>query len=484
MAERNKKIKLNQKICTIILLASFLAAGNTGILALAKEKQPSKQLQGGVVDYKVEYINANWWEKFNDPILRNYIFKALNENHDLRIATLKVSEFQSLVRESLGKELPQIGIGGNFGRQKTSDNIAMGSFKLHEYTQNAYTFPLTASYELDLWLKNRDKTLSMAKQLESVKYDEKSAYISLTSAVATSYFNAIKLDKLVSLQENIINRRKEILDLTKEKNTYGLCPTTDVINADKALTEAQSSLNDLKKYQSVFLNQLAVLTGQSTDNSLELKRASIDDIQPLTDLPAIINSDVVLKRPDVLSAEAQLQKSRIDVRIARKDFLPNISLTGQFGFNANSLNKVFTWDSYIASIGAGVAESIFTGGQRRARLMGKNVRYQAMFENYQKAILQGFQEVNDSLVAIRYDQQKNNDNLSRIAFEKKNLQLIDTKYKEGAMAYLDTLQYKERLLSLQKEQTVSKTDCLIDSLSLYKAVGAKIEKENKTVEQN
>lgn len=460
------------KLITIFLLTSFISS-NTAAYSADIKNNSSKPLKALIIDNKAEYINKDWWSKFNDPVLTGYIVKAASANHDAKIASLKVQETQALVRESLGKEFPSLGVGAGFSIQKTSD-IDMGPYFIPAYTQNNYLFPLTANYELDLWRKNREKTIGLGKELESAKYDEKSAYISLTASVATTYFNIIRTDKTIRLQKEIVDLRKKILDLTKEKNSEGLCSTFEVLQADKALTEAQTASNDLDKLQKIFLNQLAVLTGNSVDNAAQLKRSQIDDIDLIKDIPITIKSDVVRKRPDILKAEAQLQESKINVDLARKDFLPDFEITGQFGFNSDVLSKSFDWGSYIASGGVNLIQSIFSGGQKMAKLKAQKFRYEQMIENYQQTILKSFQEVNDSLIALKTSIQKDKDNISRVDNENKNLDLINAKYEQGAIAYLDTLQYKERVVSLEKEQIESKTDCLIDSLSLYKAVGGKL----------
>lgn len=466
------------KIIALFLAISFFSTTNIAFSANAQNKNniksASKTLKGGVEDYRFEYINKDWWDKFQDPVLKEYVLKAVTNNYDLKIATLKVQEARSSVQEYFGKEFPSLNFGTDFSRNKSSGNVSMGSFPMPAFTRNTYTLPLTANYELDLWRKNRETTIGKQKELEAVQYGEKAAYISLCSAVAATYLNTISTDKQIGLQDEIVNLRKNILELTRENNKYGLVPTTDVIQADRALTEAESGLNDLKKLQSILLNQLAVLTGDSVENSSSLKRESIDKIDLIKDLPSNIQSEVVQNRPDILKAEAELQKSRIDVSLAKKDFLPSFSITGQFGFNANTFSKVFSWDSYVASIGAGLAESLFSGGQKRARLKGKKYQYQEMLENYQKTILTSFQEVNDSLASLKFDSQKNDDNINRIDLEKQNLDVMSNRYAYGAISYLDLLQYKERIFSLQKEQIQSKTDCLVDSLSLYKAVGGKL----------
>ena len=97
-----------------------------------------------------------------------------------------------------------------------------------------------------------------------------------------------------------------------------------------------------------------------------------------------------------------------------------------------------------------------------------------MLNSYQKTILTSFQEVNDSLASFKFDSKKNNENLDRINLEKDNYVVINNRYAYGAISYLDTLQYKENIYTLEQEQIQSKTDCLIDSLSLYKAAGGSL----------
>jgi multidrug efflux system outer membrane protein len=166
-----------------------------------------------------------------------------------------------------------------------------------------------------------------------------------------------------------------------------------------------------------------------------------------------------------------LQAAALDVKLAKKAFFPSINLTGVAGFNAHSMSSLFDWPSFIMSGTAGIVQPIFSGGQNKARLKMRKYKYEQLIENYQKTILTSVQEINDSLVSIKFDTNRNKNNLKRIKLEESNLQNINYKYEAGAISYLDTLQHKETLLVTQKDQCQSKTDCLIDSISLYKSVG-------------
>lgn len=422
----------------------------------------------------VQYINYQWWDKFNDPILTEYVIKTAHSNYDIKINALKVLEGQEAVKEGVANELPAINFNSTASREKFSGNIPFaGTFSPSYYSTNI-RFPLTVNYEVDIWGKNRNYTKKLKKELEALKYDEKAAFISLTAMTGAAYFNIICIDRQIQIQEELVNIRKEILDLTKINFEYGLSTSTEVSIADKSYTESLSDLENLKKNQGKLLNQLAVLIGLSSENSFELERGSIDNIEILKDLPESISSEIIDQRPDILKAEAELQAAAFDVKIARKNMLPSINLTGFLGFNAYNFSTMFDWKSFIMAMGGGLTQPVFQGGRLKARLKAKTYKYEQMFNSYQKTILTSIQEINDSLVELKTDTTKNQNDIKRVECETKYYNDMTYKYEKGAISYFDTLKYKENLLTLQKEEIQSKTNVLISSLGLYKSVGGKL----------
>ena len=189
-------------------------------------------------DYKFAYINMNWWDNFNDDLLTSYIQKAVLNNYDLKMATINVEEYYQNVKSQFSKELPSATAG--FGP---------GWFKVPGSTSTDINFglPIIVQYEADIFLKNHDKTKSVKKLYEGSKLDERAAYISVASAVGSTYFNIINLDKMISLQEEIVKIRQEIYDLMLASNREGLTSTADTVKANKALVQGQTDLIELKK---------------------------------------------------------------------------------------------------------------------------------------------------------------------------------------------------------------------------------------------
>ena len=358
---------------------------------------------------------------------------------------------------------------GDFGSKK---QYSKNYIPIFTGTIQNYTFPLNASYELDIWRKNRDKTLSEKKRLDAIVYDEKAALISIASEVASVYLNILKIDKDIQLQKEIVDLKNDRLKLVQSRLDAGVTTYDEVIVREKDLTDATVLLNQYENNLGVLKSALAVLIGESPDNIAELKFGNIDNIGSFSNLTDKINSDKILKRPDILKAEAELDKSKIDVNLARKEFLPDITLTGQAGFNSQSFSKVFSSNSLTYGFGANIAELLFSGGNRKAMLKSKKYICDQKRESYQKTIFVSLKEVNDSLLNVKTSSKKNEDYIRKLNFEKDNLKLTYARYEAGAISYLDTLEPKEKLISLKKDQLQSKTDYIIDNFSLYKALGA------------
>ncbi len=461
-----------KKIIVTALLVSFASVNFTPAFAIEdKSAAQPKQFKSMVKknkkvsdDYKFAYVNLNWWENFDDDILKSYIEKAIINNYDLKMATLNVDEYYQNVRAQLASELPSVTAG--FGP---------GLIKMPGMTKTTMNFgvPMVVQYEADIFLKNRNKTQSAKKLYEGSKMDERAAYIAVASAVGASYFNIVTLDKVIDLQEQIVSLRKDIYDLMLARNKEGLTSTADTIKANKSLVQGQTDLIELKKQREQQLHQFCVLIGESPENSDSIERTSLDNINYELAVPSQIPSEIIMNRPDYMKAELMVEKAGIDVKIARKEFLPSINILGGGLFNANDLGSMFTTKNMLLGVAGGIMAPIFTGGSLIANLRMKKAAYERVLQNYYKTNLTSIQEVNDALVASRLDKDKMSRTLKQYNLEKSEYGYNEHKYDQGTISKLDLIQYQENLLSIEKLVSQQKVECMLDAISLYKAAGSK-----------
>ncbi len=450
------------KILKILLTLFILLC--TVSLADAKTKSNSNE------NYRLEYLNLDWWQKYNDPVLTDYISTAFKNNQDLKIATLNVKQSEQVVKMAFAGQLPQVGFQGDVFRDFRSANVKLGDVIVKDYSQSNFFLPLTMSYEVDIWGENYLKTKSFKKQLEMVKQNERASYISLTSAVASEYFNLVKLDKLIKNQQELVKLQTEIVRLEDLKYKNGLCPITELMDEKQLLTQLQEELNVYIDKRIIVGRALGVLTGER-EKDLSLMPRSDYSIITLLPLPDSINAEVIQYRPDFMKAEEYIQKIGIDVKVAKRDFLPKFILYGQAGFSAYNLTNIFGNHTFKSLVGFMPSIDLFTGGAKMARLRYNKLELEKAQQIYEKTILSSIQEVNNSLGGALTRELNYNESVKRYNLENDKFNLAQKKFDIGAKSNLEMMKDKEKLLVAEKDKVNSQVNYLISTLNIYKAVG-------------
>ena len=416
----------------------------------------------------INELNIEFFNRFNDENLNSYIQQALNNNHDLKKAEHVVEQYRQQVKYSLGKELPSFSVGANYLGIKVPE---LDNFQLKD---NAFILPFIANYEADLLLKNRDKTKAVKKSYEAAKSDEKAIYLALLSDVATVYTNILQYDELIEKQAKVLKNQEEILERSNKKFECGVISTTELNNAKKNVETVRSSLEKLKKERETAMMQLAVLTGNSSLNISEMKFGTLENFEYSGEIPEEISSEVIFARPDVKASEAKLEKAKIDVRVARKEFFPRFNIVGIWAFNTIAPGTFFSWESSLAAILAGATQDIFKGGMKVANLKIQKAKYEELFEDFNQTNLEAVKEVNTALCIIKHDKQIEENTKNELKLETEIFSNAQRKISQGVISEPEYLAEENRLISTQTDYAQAKTQRIVNYFTLYKAVGGQL----------
>ncbi len=452
-------------ILSIFMLLCIVFQGYSPALAFRSKKNESN-----INNYnqKLDYININWWCNFNDPYLRDYIVKAITNNHNLRKTSWQVEEYRNFVRYTFGKELPTLSVSPLYNGLNSP--AYMGS----EISQNAFILPFFMRYEADLLAKNRDATKSQQKEYQATQFDEQSAYLSTASIVATAYINILNLDKRIILQKKNLKNAQEILDRNTKRFNRGVLSAIDLNTSTEEVKTSENTLITMQKLRQKLINEFAVLIGESPCNICDLKFGKIETFEYLGQSPQCIDSDVIFSRPDVLAAEKRLEEAKINIRIARKDFFPRFNIIGIYSFNTIGEGNFFGWRASFATLIAAATQDIYFGGRKLANLKIKKAQYEQFFETYNQTNLTAVKEVNDSLYFIKKDTEWVNNNKIKLKKEEDNYIRAKKQFKYGTISYTDLLEKELELIKIEQNYYDSKTTLLVSYLTLYKAVGGKL----------
>lgn len=417
---------------------------------------------------RLDYMNMDWWKNYNDEVLINHFQTLYVNNHDLRIAALKTKQAEENIRLAGANQLPQLGFDGSVSRVFRGPRTQFGSVVIPKYIQNEIFLPLNASYEIDIWGQNYLNRKSAKKQAEIAKQQERAAYIYITSSFAADYYNLIKMDELERNLLKIIDLQKNIVSMTEKKYNSGLASINEVLDEKQILVNFEKDLNKLKENKKILNDEAVVLLGLNTDKAIELS-----DYQSISfpQTPETLSTTIIQFRPDLISSEDYVKKSGIDVRVARRDFLPKFILYGNLGFNAYKWNRMFAGETFLANAGIAPRWDIFTGGIKMARYRINKYEYKKAVESYEKTVLTSIQEVNDALAEAKTTKANLIKSDEDYSIEKEKHILAEKQFSIGDSSMLDEMKSEVNLYVAKQRNIAAKIDNVISSISLYNAVG-------------
>lgn len=449
-----KKLKL-------IILLICLTLMPTQTFAKTKNIQDNNDLQ---------YMNLTWWQKFNDQKLNDYLMTIYKNNPDLKIATIKNKQSQQVMKQAFANQLPQLYFNDTMQREFTGSTQRFGEVVIPDYNQAHYILPLTMSYEVDLWGENYLKTKSLKKQIEMTTQDERASYISISSNFASNYYTLVGIDKLIQNQKDLLEIEQNIVNLEEQKYNSGLCPIAEVLSEKQSLTQMQERLNSLEERQDIVVNQLITQLGDRMLTKID--RSNYDSISAIP-TPNEISTEYIGNRPDVQKAELYIQKTGIDIKVARRDFLPKFRVYGQIGFNSYDWCRMFAPHTFLSTAGVAPSLDLFTGGYKKAVLKYNKLEYEKALQIYEKAILTSIQELNDAMMSIKTANSNYEKSKERFNLEKEKLDLSNNQYKIGGRAKLDNMKDQQNILIVEEDMVTNNINRVISTINLYKATGGK-----------
>ncbi len=416
-------------------------------------------------DSRLEYANMDFWQKFCDDILIQYIVCALVNNYNLKSLRARINEVRASKNIEISKQFPSFSVGANYLGLK----IPRVAIPFQGFRDNAFALPFIANWEIDLFGKRKNKIDMAHLDINSAIYNEKGASIALASEVAGIYFNISNLNSQIEIQNRVIQNKKEKLKRVQKSFDNGVLGVQALNNAKKEIEYEEITLNDYKKQRQGFILNLAYLTGEAPDCIKDYEFSRLESIEFRGQIPDCINSDVTINRPDVLQKEADLKKAKIDITLARKEFLPNINVFGVLMFS--TLTPNFRWDGAVANLLAGATENIFSGGRRIFNLKAKKFAYERLFNDYLEADLAALKEINEALYQLKTDTKSYNSNLKALNFEEDNFIRVSNSYRYGVSNRLEKLDADNNFLYEKSKVLNSKVQKFADLISLFKATG-------------
>jgi len=414
--------------------------------------------------------DSKWFEVFRDRKLQDLIHEALAHNYDLRESIARID----LARANLGlarsEQYPQIYGGAEIvtvGRSRD------GELTLPQPLGKSRTFGSVLlnllTFELDIWGRLRKQTQAARADLLATEEARKAILTTVVADVATSYFALRELDVELEIARRTLESRQESLRIILLRAERGVTNNLELRQAEELVYAAREVIPRTELAIEQQENFLSVLIGRHPGPIARGLELTEQEMPP--EVPAGLPSELLVRRPDIRSAEQSLLAAGARIEVARKAYLPRISLSGFLGFESASLSDLFKPSRAVWGFVPQVTQPIFTGGRLKSNIRFTQAQRDLLLVDYERTIQTAFRDVSDSLIAYSKTKEIRAERVLLVRTLRDRSRLAYLRYNGGVSNLLEALDADRELFDAELSLAQARRDELLTVVQLYKALG-------------
>ncbi|NML27603.1 efflux transporter outer membrane subunit [Zoogloea dura] len=456
-----------------LLAAALTAAALSGCALGPDYVRPAEQVglpaayteQAALPTADTPALAGRWWSLFGDPQLDTLVDQALVSSPDARSAAARIEEGDALLRQVNAALLPQVDANAGVSRSRTILPNANPPSGLVRTTDK---LGLSTSFELDIWGKLRRASEAARAQALGTRYASETVSLSLAASVTQAYLNLRAIDAQLLAVRDSVSSQARSTQLARIRFDSGYVSQLDVQQAEGALATYTAAQLQLEKSRALAENLIGLLVGQPGLRIAagDLARLPVPPVPP-TGLP----SALLEGRPDVRKAETDLIAANAKIGVAKAALFPSITLTGSYGRESRELSDLFSPAAMVWSVGAGLTQPIFEGGRLRAQVDQISAQQKQSLESYRKTVQTAFREVNDALVAVRFNGEAEDAYSTALKAAQSALKLAQARYDSGYSPFLEVLSAQRTANDATVAWVQNRQARLSSSVDLFKALG-------------
>lgn len=405
-----------------------------------------------------------WQDFIRDERLHKVIELALANNRDLRIIALNVEKARALYGVQRAELFPTVAARAS----NTASDVRGGMSTTHSYTAQL----AMASYELDFFGRVRNLTEQALQSYLQSEDAQRTAQGSLIAEVAMAWLTLSADRAQLTLQEETLKSQEESFRLVEESYKYGAASQLDYEQARTTVAAARAQIASYVRAVAQARNALELLVGAKVDEALLPETLVLDSTLPAS-MPEGVPSEVLLNRPDIMSAERGMISANANIGVARAAFFPSISLTAATGSTGGAmhLSDLFAKGTGIWNFAPSISLPIFTGGANLANLRAAEASQQIAAATYEKSIQTAFREVADALATEGTVERELAARRDYAEAAGRAYELSNSRYKHGAAAYTEVLDAQRAKVSADQQLIAAELARASSMVTLYKALG-------------
>ncbi len=419
--------------------------------------------------------SASWWTSFNDAELDSLIGRAAKSNLDLRVAEARLRQARAIRGGAAAELWPAFSADGSADRAKQSEHQPLiGSLPLppsFPFEYSVYQAGFDASWEIDVFGGKRRALEASTADWQAAIEARNDALVSLLAEVARNYVELRGTQLRLGIAHRDLKLQEEELELTRARLQGGVATDLDVTRSAALLDGVRAAIPPLETEQRAAMYALAVLLAKQPGELLDelSPPAALPIVPPI--IPIGLPSELLRRRPDVRRAERQLAAETARIGVAKSEWFPKFSLTGDIGAESTKTSNWFDAGSRFWTIGPSLQWNVFDFGRVRAQVRAQTAVQDAALASYQKAVLVSLEEAENAVIGYAQEQIRHQALAESLAENRRSLELAESLYDHGRVNFLDVLDARRALYQADDQMAVSDQSIALDLIALYKAMG-------------
>lgn len=425
-----------------------------------KEKPPAGWKEAQPSDAA---LKGKWWEIYGDARLNALEEQVSISNQNVLQAEAQYRSARASVQVARSALFPTVTAAPTAGAEQGGVNILPSRGVL-----STYEIPADVSYQVDLWGAIRRNVRANAENAQASEAQLENIKLTYQSDLAQDYFQLRGVDAEVALLQSTVDSYAGYLKLTQARHDAGVASGADVAQAETQLDSAREQLIDEGVTRAQYEHAIAILIGKPP-SEFAIAAEALKNQPP--QVPVAFPSTLLERRPDVAIAERQMASIFEQVGIAEAAYYPSLTLSAGAGLAAASFTNLFSWAGRFWSASAGLSETVFDAGRRRAQVNIAKANFDASLAGYRQTVLTAFQQVEDELAALRILEQETGATNETVRAAQTALDITTAQYKAGTATYLQVETSQTALFAEQQALVTLLTRRVVSSVLLVQALG-------------
>jgi len=470
-------MSLHRRLLAASLILALSACADMGHIAPQSAMLDANTLQGSqamdaAASTAIQWPRAQWWQDLHDPQLNRLMEQALADSPTLRGAQARVRQAEALAGAAEDRTRPQADANVSINRELYSQHGSTPAPLAGNYAwRNQAT--VTASYDLDLWGRNRAALSAALGDVQMASAESQMARLALETALVRTYIQLSYEFQLQDVIERSLAQRARILDITRQRKQAGIGTDIDVAQIETTLPAGRRQLEQSAESLALLRNQLAALAGKGPGAGAALTRPVLRLDQPLA-IPAALPADLIGRRPDIAAQRWRVEAAAQRIDAAKAEFYPNVNLVAFAGFQAFGFSHFLDANSDIRGVSPALSLPIFAGARLRAQLGNQTAIYDGAVEQYNATVINAMSDVANAVAKAQSLAKQHQLTVQALATAQRARDLAEKAYKAGMSDAINMLNTQVALLAEEQQQAQNGARELDLYVSLMNALGGGI----------